>query len=89
MRGGSIRLRRLAHPCKQKVCAFSLLCALLACAHAGQVMHGGNIRLGPLFSCLPTTFTLPKDLTAFTHAFGKAAHGVEPSVTQPKGLNLW
>ncbi len=56
---------------------------------AAQVMHGGNGRLGPLFTCLPTTFTLPKDWAAFADAFARAAHGVEPSVTQPKGLNLW
>lgn len=52
-------------------------------------MHGGNARLAHLFSCLPTTFVLPKEAQAFVDAFQKAAYGVEPSVTQPKGLNLW
>ena len=54
-----------------------------------QVMHGSNSRLGPLFACMPTTFALPKEVSAFQDAFARAAHGVEPSVTQPKGTNLW
>jgi hypothetical protein len=52
-------------------------------------MHGSHVRLGHLFSCLPTTFVLPKEMDAATDAFQRAVHGVEPSVTQPKGLNLW
>ena len=54
-----------------------------------QVMHGSNSRVAHLFCCLPTTFVLPKESTTFTEAFHKAAYGVESSVTQPKGLNLW
>jgi len=54
-----------------------------------QVMHGSNTRVAHLFCCLPTTFVLPKEGAAFTDAFHKAAYGVECSVTQPKGLNLW
>lgn len=59
------------------------------CSPPAQVMHGGNARLAHLFSCLPTTFVLPKEGPVFADAFAKALHGVEPSVTQPKGLNLW
>lgn len=54
-----------------------------------QLMHGSSAKLGHLFSCMPTTFSLPKDGNAFMDAFMRAAHGVEPSVTQPKGMNLW
>jgi hypothetical protein len=53
-------------------------------------MYGSNARLGGgLFSCLPTTFTLPRDAGAFADAHAKAAYGVERSITQPKGTNLW
>jgi hypothetical protein len=52
-------------------------------------MHGSNSRVAHLFSCLPTTYVLPKEGASFTEAYQKAAYGVEPSVTQPKGLNLW
>jgi len=54
-----------------------------------QIMHGSNSRVAHLFCCLPTTFVLPKEGPVFTEAFHKAAYGVECSVTQPKGLNLW
>jgi len=54
-----------------------------------QVMHGSSVRLSHLFCTLPTTFVLPKEAQAFTEAFHKASYGVELSVTQPKGLNLW
>ena len=51
-------------------------------------MHGGT-RVGLSFNILPTTFTLPKELPAFTEAFHKALAGVEPTITQPHGMNLW
>ncbi|KAL6749797.1 tubulin-tyrosine ligase family-domain-containing protein [Haematococcus lacustris] len=54
-----------------------------------QMMHGGHARLGPLFSCLPTTWVLPKEHSAAADALLRACMGVEPSVTQPAGLNLW
>ncbi|KAJ9508034.1 hypothetical protein QJQ45_021364 [Haematococcus lacustris] len=53
------------------------------------MMHGGHARLGPLFSCLPTTWVLPKEHSAAADALLRACMGVEPSVTQPAGLNLW
>eukprot|EP00955_Chlamydomonas_euryale_P004879 52172-Chlamydomonas_euryale.AAC.1 len=51
-------------------------------------MHS-TTRLASLFSALPTTFNLPKEADALLTAFGRAAAGVEPSVTQPRGTNLW
>ncbi|GFH17891.1 uncharacterized protein HaLaN_14613, partial [Haematococcus lacustris] len=54
-----------------------------------SMMHGGHARLGPLFSCLPTTWVLPKEHSAAADALLRACMGVEPSVTQPAGLNLW
>ena len=33
--------------------------------------------------------TAPMMRTQFVEAFNRAEHGVEPTVTQPKGLNLW
>lgn len=54
-----------------------------------QVMHGGSLRLGHLFACLPTTYTLPREAAAWADAVAKAAKGVEASVVQPKGCNLW
>jgi hypothetical protein len=56
---------------------------------SSQVMYGANVRLGHLFACTPTTYTLPRDAAALSDAFARAAHGVEPSVTQPRGMNLW
>lgn len=53
-----------------------------------QVMHSGS-RVGSLFHVLPTTFTLPKEAAAFQEAFQRAGAGVEPTCTQPRGLNLW
>ncbi|MEW5301029.1 MAG: hypothetical protein WDW36_003912 [Sanguina aurantia] len=38
---------------------------------------------------MPTTFALPREALQFAEAFQRASHGVEPSVTQPKGRNLW
>lgn len=51
-------------------------------------MHGGS-RLSSLLNSLPTTYILPKEAAQLQDAWSKAAHGVEPSITQPKGLNLW
>ncbi len=53
-----------------------------------QVMHGGG-KYHNLLSIMTTTFTLPKEAAQFHDAFQRAGHGVEPTVTQPKGVNLW
>ena len=79
------------HVCLYLSAARSVMCVYVhvyKCAWL-QVMHGSNARLAQLFASLPTTFVLPKEAQAFVEAFHRAAYGVEPSVTQPKGLNLW
>ena len=39
--------------------------------------------------CGPAAFPFSCVAPQFTEAFHRASHGVEPSITQPKGLNLW
>lgn len=53
-----------------------------------QAMYSAS-KMSSLFNIMPTTFTLPKEAAQFQEAYGKASHGVEASITQPKGLNLW
>ena len=70
------------HPCLPPALPLPLL------LHLHQVMHGSS-RMASLFYVLPTTFVLPKEADLFAEAFQKASHGVEESITQPKGMNLW